>query len=236
MLICFCTVVVSAETAEQPSQEQTALTETSVNEALDSTSDTKIEDNNTAIPAIEQITTFFFDGKVTVSQIVEYGAIAAAAIFSFLYNKFKHKVILKDKAIETTTSDIERLKASEENLSAQVSLLGNIIVCAYLSNNLIDPELKKRLSAYADEMMKSTNVNFDKLTEKIISAAQNPDYKEALTSIKEGIEKTATLAQDKIEEVSEDAALLIETLTQEVLTPEHVTEAQDVIDHLKIEE
>ncbi len=187
------------------------------------------ENSGTAIlPAIEQIVAFFFDGNITVSQIVEYGAIVAAAIFSFFYNKYKRKLIAKDKAISKTDIEIEKLQKSNEDLSNQVGLLGNLIVCAYLSNNLVDPELKKKLAAYADELMHGTTLDVEKITARIISTSQTAEYQETIAAVKQSIEQSKQEADQDIQNNTQDIDALKQIITS------GLPDASEAIDKLDI--
>jgi hypothetical protein len=190
--------------------------------------------NSTAVPAVEHIINLFFDGEITIPQILEYGAIVLATAFSLIYNKYKRKLLLNEKATSKTDVEIEELKAKNQDLTNQVGLLGNIIVCAYLSNNLVDPELKKKLATYADELMTSTSLDPDRLTERLISAAQNLNVKEKLTDITEMIVKEADQRQDQIDLVKDEAGALAAMLISDVAKPEE-QQASEVVDSLKLE-
>jgi polyhydroxyalkanoate synthesis regulator phasin len=240
IITCFTTVYAYAET-EQPIDADTKTTE-AISTMPITTSDTyavsetsQETSNKTVIPAIDSLVNFFFDGKITVSQIVEYLTVALTAIFSFAYSKYKRALIAKEKAISKTDIEIEALKRKEQDMANQIGLLGNIIVCAYLSNNLIEPELKKRLAAYADELMKNTTINKDRLSEKLILAAQKADsYKAKITDITAIIDKEAQEAQEHIDTLKEDIMSMQNTLTQGA--PVETQKASAIIDSLKIED
>jgi len=220
------------ETAtETPTTEAPA---TVINEPAPEVTTEDTDTKNTAVPAVEQLINILFDGNVTISQSIEYITIVAAALFSFGYNKYKRKLISKEKAISKTDIEIEELKKSNEDLSNQLGLLGNLIVCAYLSNNLVDPELKKKLAAYAEELMDGTTIDKDKLTEKLILTAQKPDFQQKVTDLKDAIIEEANQKQDVIDNVKEDITILTDTLNAETITKN--TQAEDVIDNLKIED
>lgn len=187
----------------------------------------------TAVPAVDQLINFLFDGKVTISKLIEYIVVAFTAIFSVAYNRYKKSFILKDKQLSKTDIEIEDLKAANKDMSNQLGLLGNMIVCAYLSNNLVDPELKKKLATYAEELMKGTNINQDKLTERLIQIAQNPTYQQKVSEIKEEIIKEAKESQDVVQNMKDNIAILVEEITQDITKEE--PQASDVIDNLKIE-
>lgn len=245
-ILCLGMIGISAETVdptltnsaesiviEDITPETTLTTEPTVESEVTLESEIILEDaNNTAIPAIDHLINFFFDGKITVSQIVEYLTVALTAILSFAYNKYKRKALLKDKALSKTDLEIEGLKAKDQDMANQMGLLGNMIVCAYLSNNLVDPELKKKLAVYADELMKNTTLNQDTLTEKLIMAAQNPNFQEKITDLKANIEKEAEQVQENITNLKGDIAALSDNLNQDTASQD--TQASDVIDSLKI--
>lgn len=238
-IMCLCGLMVSAETV---APETVALETTESNVETITTA----EKNTTALPAIEHVINFFFDGKVTVSQIVEYVTIAVATTLSFIYSKYKRKTLLSEKTISKTDVEIEDLKSKNQDMANQLSLLGNMIVCAYLSNNLIDPELKKKLAVYAEELTQNTTINQDKLTEKLILAAQNPNLQEKVTDLKERILKEAEQNQEDINNIKQDIADLNDTINQDVSIERHTScdsieqnasinyQASDVIDNLKI--
>ena len=230
ILLTYCGIEVAAETADTASSEinpEEFITEEVLNDASVESQD------STALPAVEHLINFLFDGKVTLSQIIEYATIILATIFSFAYNKYKRKLLFKEKATSKTDLEIEELKAKDQDMANQIGLLGNMIVCAYLSNNLVDPELKKKLATYADELMKNTTINQDKLTEKLILAAQNPDFREKLTNVTNAIVQEAEERQEIIQEVQEDVSTLVELLNNPA--PEvNQTQASEVIDNLKI--
>jgi hypothetical protein len=244
-ILCLCAVGVSAEATdtsavdtsiesvvtEDIAPETSLETEPALEPEISTDAEIIPEDSdNTPIPAVEHIINFFFDGKITVSQIVEYLTVALTAILSFAYNKYKRKSLIKDKAISKTDLEIESLKKKDQDMANQVGLLGNMIVCAYLSNNLIDPELKKKLAVYAEELMKNTTLNKDTLTEKLILAAQNPNYQAKITELKDNIAKEAEQNQETIDNLKGDITALSDALNQE--SPS--TQASDVIDNLKI--
>ena len=240
--LCLFMVGVFAETVDNMPADTAIdemLTEAMPEVEVTPNADTSIESepisedtNNTAIPAVEHMVNFFFDGKVTVSQIIEYLTVALTAILSFAYSKYKRKLLIKEKAMSKTDLEIEDLKAKDQDMANQMGLLGNMIVCAYLSNNLVDPELKKKLAVYAEELMKNTSLDQDKLTEKLILAAQNPNYQAKVTDLKENIAKEAEQAQEDIDNLKGDITALSDELNQET-TPRN-TQASDVIDNLKI--
>jgi hypothetical protein len=253
-VFCFIVVPISAETDAQQTTEPTATEIVAENtpepdatestpkpEATESTTtptsteplDSEIQED-TVVPAVEQLVNALFDGKVTVSQTLEYATLILLSIFTFLYNKYKKKLLLKEKAITKTDVEIEDMKKQQADLINQVALLGNILVSAYLSNNLIDPELKKKLATYAEELMKNTSLDTDKLTEKLILAAQNPEFKETIASIKQGIEKKSENAQLEISDIVKDANLLTEIITQPESEQTTSKEASNIIDNLKI--
>lgn len=183
----------------------------------------------TVVPAVDQLVNLLFDGKITVSQILEYAVLIALSIFSFLYNHYKKKLLLKEKAITKTDVEIEELRKENKDLVNQIGLLGNILVSAYLSNNLIDPELKKKLATYAEELMTNTSLDVSSLTEKLILAAQNPDFKETIAAIKEGIDKKADNAEQEISDIVSDVAVLSEVICADNFSSTDIEGDQDVI-------
>lgn len=214
-------------------ENTSAVVETSTANEISTTAseDLVIDSNNTAVPAVEHIINLFFDGEITVSQIVEYVTIAVATVFSFAYSKYKRKLILSEKAKSKTDIEIEALREKNQDMTNQIGILGNMIVCAYLSNNLIDPELKKKLAVYAEELMQNTTLKQDKLTEKLIMAAQNPNFQKKVTDLKESILQEALQTQSDIDDIKKGIAALNDTINQDIPSE---PQASSVIDSLKI--
>ncbi len=229
IMLSFCTVSISAETVDASVNSSTTTTTEETTPSL--IPENIVEEPNAAIPAVEHVINFLFDGRITISQIVEYATIALMAIFSFAYNKYKRRLLKREKAISKTDIEIAELKSKDEDMANQLGLLGNMIVCAYLSNNLVDPEVKKKLAAYAEELMKNTTIDQDKLTEKLILAAQNPNFKEKVNDLKDGINQEAAENQKVIDNMKDDIETLALAINQEGTTQ---MQASDVIDTLRI--